>query len=184
MSVTTTTSATPAAEDAELFEGLRPHVPQVQERFSSMARRASLPRNHNYFSARAGTHLDWYGFSALNWIGSAGPLRLTQLAVHFGVVPSTVCRHVKQLEAEGLVRSEPDPSDGRANLLSPTERGWQVLRGIRRARSEAMEEALADWSDDDLQLLDTLFERFDRDLAAWRDRIEQQPPQPELVREA
>jgi len=160
-----------AAGDVELFAGIRACIPQVQERFSSMARRASLPRNHGYFCARAGTQLDWYGFSALNWIGSAGPLRLTHLADHFGVVPSTVCRHVKQLEAEGLVVSDPDPTDGRANLLSPTERGWQVLRDIRRARSEAMEEALADWSDEDLALFDSLYERFDRDLAAWGQRL-------------
>jgi len=159
--------STIAPSDAAAIAGIRHPIPQVQERFSFLARRASLPRIHGYFCARAGTHLDWYGFSALNWIGSAGPVRLTQLADHFGVVPSTVCRHVKQLETEGLVQSDPDPSDGRANLLSPTERGWQVLRDIQRARNEAMDEALASWSDEDLDTFDRLLERFDVDLAAW-----------------
>jgi DNA-binding MarR family transcriptional regulator len=152
-------------------EQLREPIPELEETFSLLARRSTLPRVHAFFSARAGTQLDWYSYMALCWIGAAGPIRLSALAEHFGVVPSTVCRHVQHLDRAGLIERETDAADRRAVLLTPSTHGWRVLGDLQRARRGVWAEALADWSDDDLGTLTGLLARLDADLAAWGRRI-------------
>lgn len=142
-------------------------VSAIEETLSLLARRASLPRVHAQLSSTADEQLDWYAYLALYWIASAGPLRLSALAEHFGVVSSTVCRHVQQLERRGLIRKETDATDRRANLLSPTDRGRAVLESLRRSRTERVAEALTEWSTDDLDTLAALLERLTSDLEVW-----------------
>ena len=127
-----------------------PSISVIEECLSLLARRASLPRIHAYMNSRAGTQLDWYAYIALYWIDAAGPMRLTELAHHFGVVPSTVCRHVQQLEREGLVEKTADPTDGRAVQLAPSDKGRRILAELKHARETTLEESLGSWSDTDL----------------------------------
>lgn len=142
-------------------------VSAIEETLSLLARRASLPRVHAQLSSTADEQLDWYAYLALYWIASAGPLRLSALAEHFGVVSSTVCRHVQQLERRGLIKKETDAADRRANLLSPTDRGRAVLESLRRSRTERVAEALTQWSANDLSTLASLLERLTSDLEVW-----------------
>lgn len=150
---------------------VREPIPQIEQTFSLLARRSTLPRVHAFFSAQAGTQLDWYAYMALYWIATAGPIRLSTLAEHFGVVPSTVCRHVQQLDRAGLIEREPDAADRRAVLLTPSAQGAQVLQELQEARRAAWAEALDHWSDSDLDELNHLLGRLDVDLAAWGRRL-------------
>jgi DNA-binding MarR family transcriptional regulator len=120
-----------------------PSISVIEESLSLLARRASLPRIHAYMNSRAGTQLDWYAYIALYWIDAAGPMRLTELAHHFGVVPSTVCRHVQQLEREGLVEKTADPTDGRAVQLAPSDKGRRILAELKQARESTLRRASA-----------------------------------------
>ena len=43
----------------------------------------------------------------------------------------------------------PDPDDGRASLLSLSERGWAVLETVSEARRQALAEVIDDWSDEE-----------------------------------
>jgi DNA-binding MarR family transcriptional regulator len=142
-------------------------VSAIEETLSLLARRASLPRVHAQLSSTADEQLDWYAYLALYWIATAGPLRLSALAEHFGVVSSTVCRHVQQLERRGLINKETDTTDRRANLLSPTARGKAVLDSLRNSRTERVAEALTQWSAADLDTLAGLLERLTSDLEVW-----------------
>lgn len=128
-------------------------IATIEETLSLIARRASLPRVHKALNADAGVSLGWYAYIALYWIDAAGPLRLTELADHFGVVPSTVCRHVQQLESTGLVNKEKDPSDGRAVRLSPTDKGREVLTELRQARQSSISARLNGWSPTEVEAL-------------------------------
>jgi DNA-binding MarR family transcriptional regulator len=56
-----------------------------------------------------------------------------------------VSRHATRLEAAGLVRRQPDPSDGRAALLILTEKGEHVVAVMRSRLAERIALALADW---------------------------------------
>lgn len=149
-------------------------IPTIEETLSLLARRAGLPRVHAYMNSKAGTQLDWYAYIALYWINANGPLRLTDLARHFGVVPSTVCRHVQQLEREGLVDKKTDPTDGRAVQLNPSDKGRKILQELRSARQATLADSLSAWSGKDLSTLATLLVRLRDDLAHWgADRDEE-----------
>lgn len=142
-------------------------ISTIEESLSLLARRASLPRIHAYMNSRAGTQLDWYAYIALYWIDASGPMRLTELAQHFGVVPSTVCRHVQQLERQGLVDKKPDPTDGRAVQLTPSEKGRKILRELKNARESTLTESLSTWSERDRDQLASLLNRLRSDLSHW-----------------
>ena len=142
----------------------RSPIASIEESISLLARRASLPRVHEHLNARAGVALGWYAYIALYWIDASGPLRLTELADLFGVVPSTVCRHVQQLESAGLVNKVRDPSDGRAVRLSPTDRGRKILTELSESRQATYAENLSGWSAGDLSTLSDLLLRLRLDL--------------------
>ena len=56
---------------------------------------------------------------------------------------------MRDLVAIGLVVKVPDPDDGRASLLSLSERGWAVLETVSEARRQALAEVIDDWSDEE-----------------------------------
>lgn len=76
-------------------------------------------------------------YSALASLSRHGDARLTELAVHEGVSQPTMTQAVGRLKRDGLVTQVPDPSDGRAVLISITEAGHAALderRGTRAGR--------------------------------------------------
>ncbi len=138
-------------------------IAAIEESISLLARRASLPRVHKQLNARAGVSMGWYAYIALYWIDASGPLRLTELADHFGVVPSTVCRHVQQLESAGLVTKLKDPADGRAVRISPTDKGRKILHELSEARRSVIADSLSTWKPDELEALATSLQRLSAD---------------------
>ena len=81
-------------------------------------------------------------------------MRLSELAETVELDLSTVSRQMRDLVAIGLVRKVPDPDDGRASLLSLSERGRAVLDAVSLARQQALAEVIDDWSDDQRTALD------------------------------
>lgn len=63
-------------------------------------------------------------------------VRLRDLAGKAGMTPQSVGEHVDDLERLGYVERVPDPSDRRAKLIRPTERGRAVMDAARRALAE------------------------------------------------
>jgi len=61
-----------------------------------------------------------------------GALRLSDLGKRLGIAPSTLTRNLTRLEERGLIRKEPDPIDGRAQLVALTEAGFKAGREVRR----------------------------------------------------
>src|SRR5580765_5937367 len=74
--------------------------------------------------------------SALTSLELAGALTPRELAEAERVQPPTMTRIVGKLEALGLVRRDPHPTDGRQVILSATEAGREVFTEHRRARDE------------------------------------------------
>jgi DNA-binding MarR family transcriptional regulator len=71
--------------------------------------------------------------SALSVIVFGGPITFGDLASAEQVKPPTMTRLVRALEADGLVRREKDPADGRIVRLRATSKGQELL-GEGRAR--------------------------------------------------
>jgi DNA-binding MarR family transcriptional regulator len=63
----------------------------------------------------------------------ADGIRLTDLARSTDLSLSSAAELVDDLEALGYLERRSDPSDGRAKLVSPTERGWAAIRSGRAA---------------------------------------------------
>ncbi len=72
---------------------------------------------------------------------------------------STISRQLAGLIAAGLVRTV-DGGSGNAKPLEATPEGVRSARPLRRLHRDALEERLADWSDDDVALLAGLLERL------------------------
>jgi len=89
-----------------------------------------------------------------------GPMRLRALAEAKQADPSTVSRQAAQLVRAGLVDRAPDPADARACLFVLTEQGRAVWDTLKQQRRDAIADALAAWSDDDLSTFADLFSRF------------------------
>jgi DNA-binding MarR family transcriptional regulator len=82
--------------------------------------------------------------SALERLSAAGgSLALGQLADHLACVKSNVTQLVDRLEADGLVRRQPDPGDRRSVLAVLTDEGRERLEAALQAQSGAEAEVLS-----------------------------------------
>jgi len=93
-----------------------------------------------------------------------GPTRATTLAENVFLDPSTVSRHIRSLEASGLLIRTPDPEDGRATLLKVSTKGRALVTEARKDRIAMLQDAVAHWSEKDVHLLTTLTRRLAEDL--------------------
>ena len=88
------------------------------------------------------------------------PRRVSDLAETIHSDVSTVSRQVANLSRSGFVDRTPDPDDGRAQLLSLTESGRDVVAEARRHRDAWLARLVADWSEDEVDRLAGLLGRF------------------------
>jgi DNA-binding MarR family transcriptional regulator len=72
--------------------------------------------------------------SVLGRLDREGPQSVSALAVSERVRPQSMAQTVGDLEGDGLVERNPDPSDGRRALVSLTPQGEETLEADRRNR--------------------------------------------------
>lgn len=94
------------------------------------------------------------------------PLSVTDIAELVGVDQPRASRLVAQGVEFGLLRREADPSDARRTRIALTEQGEMMAQRIRSTRSEAIQQALIGFSDDERQQLASLLGRL---AEAWPD---------------
>jgi DNA-binding MarR family transcriptional regulator len=78
--------------------------------------------------------------STLSALERRGPQRISEMAALQGVAQPSMTVLVGSLEQTGLVTRRPDPSDGRAVLVSLTPQGEEFLAGRRRAGADRLSE--------------------------------------------
>jgi DNA-binding MarR family transcriptional regulator len=90
------------------------------------------------------THTDYAVLASLHGLARAG-IRPSQreLADVSGLEPMYVSKRARALEAAGLVERRPHPADPRANELSLTDRGNDVVTAGRRVVVDLEEQRLA-----------------------------------------
>ncbi|MGY1610299.1 MULTISPECIES: MarR family winged helix-turn-helix transcriptional regulator [unclassified Geodermatophilus] len=106
--------------------------------------------------------LDGAAYGLLALLADTGPLRASDLVARLGLDKSTVSRQVASLVALGMVDREPDPGDGRAQVLRPSAEGAERLSRIRDARRARWEADLSGWPADDVATLAELLARLNR----------------------
>jgi DNA-binding MarR family transcriptional regulator len=144
---TSTAAADPAAATAPCL------VPAGLERALTQVARAILRLEVPADALGENESIDRAGYWLLVRVSEHGPVRLSELAESVELDPSTVSRQMRDLVAAGLITKVPDPLDGRASLLSLSERGSAVLDAVSDARLETLAEAVADWTDDERRTL-------------------------------
>ena len=77
------------------------------------------------------------------------PLTVSELGDAVGVDQPRASRLVQQGVELGLVRREADPDDARRTRIALTDQGRAIVRGFRGERREAVDSALAAFTDDE-----------------------------------
>ena len=77
------------------------------------------------------------------------PLSVGEIADAVGVDQPRASRLVQQAVQMDLVRREVDPDDARRSRVALTDAGTALVRGFRGERREAMDAALASFTDDE-----------------------------------
>jgi DNA-binding MarR family transcriptional regulator len=122
-------------------------------------------RNRRTGDALEGT-LDRSAYLLLGRLATDGATNVNTLAGRLCLDPSTVTRQVLAMEADALVLRGRDPQDGRATLVTATDRGRAELAATRAARAALYAEMLAAWSPDDRTRMAELLARLNADLDA------------------
>lgn len=91
--------------------------------------------------------------AALGRLDRGGPATGADLARVEQISPQSMGATLSELEARGLVRRHPDPSDGRRILLSITATGRRELNQRRTARADQLKRGLADFDQAELAQL-------------------------------
>lgn len=79
----------------------------------------------------------------LRWLEAGGRRRPQDVARFLSVTPSAATQLVARLKKRGLVKAQPDPEDGRAELLTLTARGTALVRSDAELEARRMERFLA-----------------------------------------
>ncbi len=79
----------------------------------------------------------------LHALAESGPTRIGELSEHLDVAARTMTSTVEGLVRDGLVERAPDPNDGRAVLVSMTDRGGEVFAAATEIRNRYFEEIFA-----------------------------------------
>ncbi|WP_406366648.1 MarR family winged helix-turn-helix transcriptional regulator [Streptomyces sp. NBC_00645] len=74
--------------------------------------------------------------SALTLVSKSGAATASALAATEGVRPQSMAATLAALDQYGLIQRNPDPGDGRRQLVTLTDAGRERVEGTRQARSE------------------------------------------------
>jgi DNA-binding MarR family transcriptional regulator len=118
------------------------------------------PQNDVILLREAGVSLDRALFPLLVLIQGRGPLAVGELADRVGRDYTTVSRQVAKLEQLGLVARRAGKADRRVTEAVVTEKGQAMSEMLYAARERLAGNALAGWSEHDLEDLARLLRRF------------------------
>lgn len=103
--------------------------------------------------------------SALSVIVFGGKKSLSDLAQAEQVRAPTMSRIVDSLVRDGLVKREPDRTDRRSVVITPTEEGVRIMHEGRGKREKRLLDLLHGLTRDEIQILDRASEVISKSLA-------------------
>ena len=108
----------------------------------------------------ANRELPGHGFGALVSIRKRENARVSDIAADLQIDLSVASRQIASLVSAGLVERQPDPADRRAHVLGLTAEGITALRASFLDMVGLIDEALVDWTQDEVETLATSLERL------------------------
>ena len=117
------------------------------------------------FSEEIGVHRSQH-FVLMRIADMGGTASQKELAKCLEISPAALTVTVRKLECGGYLEKKPTEGDGRANVVTLTERGWQV-RELSMERFSAIDAQMLDgFSDGELGVLVGFLERMQKNLRA------------------
>jgi DNA-binding MarR family transcriptional regulator len=109
--------------------------------------------------------VDKAGLAVLHETRRLGTVRPSDLAAQMRLDLSTISRHLRSLEQQGMLQRSADPDDARALRISITARGAEVLTRLMNHRAAMIRDAIAHWPESDRGALRQLLRRLADDLS-------------------
>lgn len=113
---------------------------------------------------RPGGLLDRSAYVLLSRIRVQGPMSIGELSDAFGLDASTLHRQTAAAMRAGLVERIPDPDGGMARKFRITAEGARLLDEERDGIVHALDQVMADWSDEDVAAFASYLRRFNTDI--------------------
>ncbi|MFI6278524.1 MarR family winged helix-turn-helix transcriptional regulator [Streptomyces sp. NPDC050988] len=98
--------------------------------------------------------------AVLTLLDRHGEMRMSRLAELLAIDMSVTSRHVAHVAERGWIDRSPDPADKRSRILRLTPAGRDMLAELSERYMNALVHYLADWSDDEVDQLNTLLGRL------------------------
>ncbi|MFC4464862.1 MarR family winged helix-turn-helix transcriptional regulator [Streptomyces xiangluensis] len=89
-----------------------------------------------------------------------GEMRMSRLAELLAIDMSVTSRHVAHVAERGWIVRSPDPGDKRSRILRLTPAGRDMLTEIAERYTRALAHYLGDWSDGEVEQLNSLLGRL------------------------
>lgn len=122
------------------------------------------PRRDDRLIEEAGIPLDRALFPLLGRVWRYGPIGVVELADRTGRDHTTISRQMSKLEELDLIERKPSITDKRIREATVTGKGQEMVDLLNVARERLANRILIDWTDADLNQLQTLLRRFADDL--------------------
>lgn len=120
----------------------------------------TLSRRFRANAERLHPELGFADYSLLSEMSERGGARASELVGLYGLNKSTISRQVAALQRAGLVVREPSPTNPRAQLLHPSERGRALLARAETLMRREVAGRTDGWTPDELATLRTLLARY------------------------
>lgn len=123
-------------------------IAAIEEAIGGLISRMRVNWKENATAVHPG--LQPVGYSVLATLVRHEALPFGDVADMLAIDKSVLSRQVRTLEEFQLIASTPDPADGRARILHPTEQGTASVANVRSQKQARFYERLRAWNDDDL----------------------------------
>jgi DNA-binding MarR family transcriptional regulator len=129
-----------------------------------LGRLLSSRRVHVGMAGAAGVGLPEQAMNVLRALGDRDPISVGDLARAARMDTGAVSRQVRVLEAEGLAKRQASPQHRSIVLVEATSAGREIAHRFERVRNAQLTRALAEWTDEERELLGQLLVRLVDDL--------------------
>lgn len=99
-------------------------------------------------------------YPVLFLLASSAPARISDIADTLHSDISTVSRQVSTFASHGLVAKEPDPNDGRAQVITLTDAGHRMIGEIQTTRAAWFQQLLDGWDSAETAMFATQLDRL------------------------
>lgn len=133
---------------------------EIADALGILLKRTTRAQLHKNLTEGMGEAVDELTYPILSALARTGPRSAADLAPDAGLDRSGVTRRASRLEAAGLIRREPDPTDRRASLLVLTDEGEHAVAELRERLAAHIAASLNSWPPGDARTFARHLRRF------------------------